>query len=72
MRTDKEKVAKYEALMHRLQLYGEVCMDGAKVRRLVKNIYAWSYAHRSGNGMLTDEEQEARIDAAFDRLLDED
>lgn len=71
MRTDKEKIEKYEALLHRIQMFYSVTLDGAKVKKLLDNISSWSYAHRSGNGMLSDEEQQERIDRAFDNLLDE-
>lgn len=72
MRSDKEKVAQYESLLHRIQMYFSVTMDSVKVKRLLSNISDWSYAHRSGNGMISEEEQQKRIDGAFDELLGED
>lgn len=70
MRTDKEKIEMYESLLHRIQMYFSVVMDPIKIKRLLSNISSWSYAHCSGNGMLSDEEQQERIDRAFDKLLD--
>ena len=70
MISDKEKIEKYESLLHQLQMFYSVTMDSSKVKILLNNISSWSYAHRSGNGMLSDEEQQARIDAAFYRLTD--
>ena len=70
MITDKEKVRKYENLLHKLQMFYSVSMDSSRVKKLLENISAWSYAHRVGNGMLSDEEQQERIDEAFHRLTD--
>ncbi len=69
MRTNKEKVEMYENLLHRIQMYYGV-VDSKKVKNLLDNISSWSYTHRSGNGMLSDEEQQERIDNAFDNLLE--
>jgi len=70
MKTDKEKIEMYEALLHKIQLCAEVAMDGEKTSQLIRNICRWSYSHRAGNGELTDEQQENLIDAAFGRLLE--
>ena len=70
MRTDRQKVEMYERLLHKLQLNFVVAMNSDNVKSLLRNIDRWSYAHRSGNGMLSDDEQQARIDAAFDKLCD--
>ncbi len=69
MKTDKQKVETYENLLHKIQMYYSLMLDSSKVKELLNNISSWSYAHRSGNGMLSDEEQEARVDKAFDNLL---
>lgn len=60
----------YEALLHRVQLNFEVVLDGGAVRELLKRISRWSYAHRVGNGELSDEEQQRLVDHAFDRFAD--
>jgi len=67
--TDKEKVLQYERLLHAIQLNAEVAMDAARVGQLIQNICRWSYAHRVGNGELSDAEQDAVIRKAFDNLL---
>lgn len=69
MITDRDKIDKYESLLHALQLNFEV-MDSERVKQLLRNISAWSYAHRSGNGMLSEDEQDNRIESAFHKLLD--
>jgi hypothetical protein len=68
MVTLREKVKMYEQLLHTIQMYREVTMDGDKVRQLLDNVGAWSYAHRQGNGELTDKQQQALIDAKFRKL----
>lgn len=68
MKSDREKIEKYESLLHQIQMYYSVVLDSSKVKKLLDNIAAWSYAHRSGNGELTEEEQQSRIDEAFDAL----
>ena len=65
--TSEEKVKIYERVFHRIS---SACltMDNGKVREIVSLIDNWSYAHRAGNGELTDEEQEAQINRALERL----
>ncbi len=65
-----EKVRKYERFLHALQMYAEVVMDGAKVKKLIDNACNWSYAHRRGNGEYSEEEQEAIIKKAFYKLTE--
>jgi len=55
MITDKEKIAVYESLLHKIQLYREVTMNNDGVIRLLDSIGNWSYAHRAGNGEDTTE-----------------
>ncbi len=63
--TQKEKIAVYEDLLHNVQLYAEVTMDEARMKAIIGRICAWSYAHRQGNGELSDEQRDNRIDSAF-------
>ena len=67
--TAEDKIKKYEALLHDIQLNAEVVMNQERVKKLISNICKWSYAHRVGNGELTELEQEATIQRAFDNLL---
>lgn len=65
-----EKVYMYEGLLHDIQMFSAVVMDGKKVGKLIDNINSWSYAHRCGNGEYSEEEQQAIIDKAFKKLRD--
>lgn len=64
----KEKVEVYEAVLHQINLYSSITMDSEKIGELIDAINAWSYAHRQGNGEYTDKQQQALIDAKFNRL----
>ena len=66
--TLKEKVEVYERLLHDIQLHSTVTMRPEAVRALIAKICAWSYAHRSGNGELSEAEQQQRINQAFQEL----
>jgi len=68
--TDKEKVLMYERLLHLIHINRTVCLNTKNTNALLDNISSWSYAHRSGNGMLSEEEQVARINTAFYKLVD--
>lgn len=66
--TLKEKVAVYESLLHNIQMNAEVNMNEAAIKELIRRVCAWSYAHRSGNGELSEKQQQERIDHAFWRF----
>ena len=68
--TSQEKIDMYESLLHDIQLFAAVVMDGEKVQRLINNICGWSYAHRQGNGEYSDEEQELLVSKHFWKLRD--
>lgn len=68
--TKDEKIKMYEGLLHDLQMFYAVTLNSAQVKKLLDNIAAWSYAHRQGNGELTDKEQQEHIDFHFTRLRD--
>lgn len=70
MSTQKQKIEKYERLLHLIQMHREVTMDASQVRQLLDNICAWSYAHRRGNGELTEAEQKRLITSKFNKLTD--
>ena len=67
--TKDEKIAMYERYLHALSIMC-TCVDNFGVKELVTNADIWSYAHRVGNGELSDEEQQQAIDNAFWKLLD--
>lgn len=66
----KQKIQKYEDVLHTIQMYAEVTMDGEKLTKLISNICSWSYAHRMGNGTLSEKQQKKIIKEKFDKLLD--
>lgn len=67
--TDKQKIEKYEQLLHDIQFYAEVLSDDNAMKQLIANICRWSYAHRVGEH-LTEEEREELIEKAFNVLLE--
>ena len=67
--TLKEKVAQYEAFLHKINLC-VMCGNHNGVTELVSNADSWSYAHRVGNGELSDKQQQQLINKAFYTLLD--
>ena len=67
--TLKEKVKMYESFLHKINT-GIVCCDNEMIKELIGNADNWSYAHRKGNGMCSEREQQHYINANFYRLLD--
>jgi hypothetical protein len=63
--TLKQKVDKYEKLLHSIQLNAEVILNENNMKRLISNICAWSYAHRRGNGEPTEKQQRDMINKTF-------
>lgn len=57
----------YEEFLHKINL-ACLCGDNETIRKLIANADDWSYAHRQGNGMLSEEEQEANIESKLQRL----
>lgn len=70
MITQAQKIEKYERLLHLLQMYSSVTLEHEKVRQLLGNICQWSWAHRSGNGELSEEEQRAAVECEFHKLTE--
>jgi nitrogen regulatory protein PII len=68
--TLKQKVQKYEELLHLIQLNAEVAMNAENVKKLINNVCNWSYAHRFGNGKLSEAEQQRIINISFEKLTD--
>jgi hypothetical protein len=65
--TLKQKVAKYESLLHEIQAC-HVTDNCTRLLDLLDQIWNWSYAHRVGNGQLTSRQQRDRITEAFNKL----
>lgn len=55
------KVNVYETVFHNIQMNASVTMHPEKVSEIIRSICDWSYSQRSGNGELTEDEQEIRI-----------
>ena len=70
MPTDRQKIEMYEALLHNLQMASSVTMDSSRVSKLLDNICSWSYAHRMGNGELSDNQVASLVEQRFWKLLD--
>ena len=68
MASIREKINVYESLLHRIQMYREVTLDRERLFSLLDKICNWSYAHRRGNGELSDTEHRQIINKAFDKL----
>jgi hypothetical protein len=64
----RNKVNTYEDILHKIQMNADVVMNPGKVEKLIKGICDWSYAHRSGNGELSEQEQDERIALALNTL----
>ena len=67
--TLKQKVEMYEAFLHKINL-GVMCSNNLMIQELVANADGWSYAHRSGNGEISDRQQDQRIHNMFWKLCD--
>jgi hypothetical protein len=64
----REKVKVYEKVFHDIQMFTSITGDMSAMRHAIAIINEWSFAHRSGNGELTEEEQAAHIQKQFERL----
>jgi len=67
MATVQVKVLRYEALLHAIQA-AMAGSDDQRIHVLLGQVWDWSYAHRSGNGQISQAEQKRRIEAAFQKL----
>lgn len=63
-----DKIKVYEDLFHDIQLYKDVVMDYESLAKALDIICDWSYAHRAGNGVLTDSEIRGAVKRQFLRL----
>jgi hypothetical protein len=64
----REKVEVYETMLHAIQISSEVTGDSPAITHMIDIINSWSYAHRQGNGELTEKEQLALVRYQFERL----
>jgi hypothetical protein len=62
-----EKIKIYESIFHHLQ-YCMVSGNDERIREILQVISDWSYAHRAGNGELTDSEIKRNINRQVTRM----
>jgi hypothetical protein len=62
--TLEEKVVQYEQFLHNINMM-TISGNGSGIRTLLNNADSWSYAHRVGNGELTEEQQQEIINRNF-------
>jgi hypothetical protein len=67
--TRNQKIQVYENLLHRLSL-ARLAGNADAINKILDRADNWSYAHRSGNGALSDRQQKQLIKSAFWRLND--
>lgn len=66
---DQEKeLAILRQTLHDLYFASNVTMNTEEVRNILGKIARWSYAHRAGNGELSDEEVSKNIEDALNSL----
>lgn len=58
----------FRRVFHHINTHASITMDAGKMREIIGAICSWSYAHRQGNGCLSDEEQQELIDSKFSRI----
>jgi hypothetical protein len=58
----------FQQVFHYINTHAAITMNAERMQEIISAICSWSYAHRSGNGELTDEEQQARVDLAFNKI----
>lgn len=69
--TNKEKIKRYEDLFHAINLAIVACNNDL-INIYIRQIDMWSYAHRIGNGQLSESKQKRIITNAFYRLGEND
>ena len=67
--TDSEKIKMYEDFLHNINMM-QLSGNEKGMQKLLVNADNWSYAHRVGNGELSEEEQQERINIKFWKLND--
>ena len=58
----------FRRVFHHINTHFSITHNAGKMHEIIHAISSWSYAHRVGNGELSDEEQQERVDRAFDRI----
>ena len=68
--TNQDKVEIYERFLHQMNMHISITLNQEKVNEGLKIIDSWSYAHRVGNGELSDEEQEKLVESKLQLMKD--
>ncbi len=58
----------FKRVFHYINTHAAITMNAERMQEIIGAICSWSYAHRCGNGELSDEEQQALVDHAFDKI----
>jgi hypothetical protein len=58
----------FRRVFHHINTHSSITMNAERMQEIIGAICSWSYAHRVGNGELSDEEQQELIDRAFNRI----
>ena len=67
--TKQERLKIYEGFFHQMNVYC-ITMNNEKIREAVHLIDRWSYAHRQGNGELTEFEQKKAVEHVIEKMRD--
>jgi hypothetical protein len=69
--TTEDKIKQYEEFLHNINLM-LIFGSSERIKKLLENADNWSYAHRAGNGEMSEEDQQEYINRAFWKLNDLD
>lgn len=61
--TNKERLKIYESFFHQINVYC-ITMNNDKMQEAIGLIDRWSYAHRAGNGELSDRQVKKNVESA--------
>lgn len=67
MMTKEERCDIYEKFFHRINMMC-ISMNGTRISDAISLIDSWSYAHRTGNGEYTEEEQQQIVERVIERM----
>jgi predicted NAD/FAD-binding protein len=65
--TKAERLKIYENFFHQVNVYC-ITMNNEKLQDAVGLISSWSYAHRVGNGELSDSQQRKRVENVINKM----
>lgn len=65
--TNKERLKIYESFFHQINVYC-ITMNNDKLQEAIGLIDRWSYAHRAGNGELSDKQVKKNVESVIRRM----